>query len=57
MEYAYKYIEENGLTTETKYPYKGYEDECAYNTDMENYRNKQHVKIQPANVNGLMAAL
>ena len=40
MDYAYKYIEKNGLTTETNYPYQGYEQDCAYDTGMENYRPK-----------------
>lgn len=57
MDYAYRYIEKNGLTTETLYPYQGYEQDCSYDTTMENYRPKQHKAISPANVNGLMAAL
>lgn len=45
------------MTTEDNYPYQGYEQDCAYDTGMENYRPKSHAAIEPANVNGLMAAL
>lgn len=45
------------MTTEDNYSYVGYEQDCSYDTSMENYRPKSHQAIEPANVNGLMSAL
>lgn len=33
MDNAFTYIEENGITTENNYPYKGYDQDCSYDPE------------------------
>jgi len=48
MDAAMWYVIDNGITTESQYPYKGKDQTCAYKPTMEAYRIKDCAEV-PAN--------
>jgi hypothetical protein len=40
MNAAFWYVTDNGITLDSKYPYTGRDQKCAYKTEMEAFRNK-----------------
>lgn len=57
MNLAYDYIRDNSLTTETNYPYEGYDNECRSSGTENRVTVSSYEFISPADVNGLMKAL
>ena len=57
MPFAYEYIIDNQLTTESAYPYRGVEGSCRASSMPERYPITDFAQISPIDVNGLMSAL
>jgi C1A family cysteine protease len=57
MPFAYEYIIDNKLTTESAYPYRGVQGTCRASSMTEKYGIDSFAQINPVDVNGLMAGL
>lgn len=57
MPYAFMYIADHGLTTESKYGYRGVEGTCRASSFSERYWIKDLAQINPVDVSGLVKAI
>lgn len=57
MDAAMWYIKDNGIALDSKYPYKGDEQKCAYNTSMQIYTIKDCAEVPKNSPKYLMSAI
>jgi hypothetical protein len=57
MDNGFKYVEDNGIELEDKYPYKGVDGKCQYSKSCMRFQNKGYKDVQANSVAQLQAAL
>lgn len=55
MDYAFKYIIDHGITTESAYPYRAVDQKCK--VDGGDYKIKKFTDVRAGDVDGLTSAL
>lgn len=57
MDAAFWYVIDNGIALDTKYPYKGLDGKCSYNSTMKAFGINDCAEIQPNKTAALKSAV